>query len=400
MLEFLALAILGCLLGVITGLTPGLHVNTIAILGLSIFPSLSISPLEFAVVMVGMSVTHTFLDFIPAIFLGVPEEETALGILPTHQLLLQGRALDAVKLTALGSLFGLGFALLLLLPVLILIPMIYPELRGFIVYVLIIAVIFLIIREKTKRGILWAISVFLISGYLGILMFDLRILSTTQVLFPVFVGLFGLSNIFFSLKSGVGNVPQDESIRVEIKPKFVSSGFLGALGGLLVGILPAMSPSQIGILMYEIIGSDIRNFLISVSAINTSDAIFSFVSLYTIKNPRSGVATMVGKVLDLDLNTFLLLIGTTAFIAVFATILHIKIGRSAMRFVGKINYRDLSVGSLFLVLILVYLVTDWFGVLLSLLSACVGLLPILAGVSRTHGMGVLLVPTILYFLGF
>ncbi|OYT41043.1 MAG: hypothetical protein B6U86_03165 [Candidatus Altiarchaeales archaeon ex4484_43] len=178
MLEFLALAILGCLLGVITGLTPGLHVNTIAILGLSIFPSLSISPLEFAVVMVGMSVTHTFLDFIPAIFLGVPEEETALGILPTHQLLLQGRALDAVKLTALGSLFGLGFALLLLLPVLILIPMIYPELRGFIVYVLIIAVIFLIIREKTKRGILWAISVFLISGYLGILMFDLRILST------------------------------------------------------------------------------------------------------------------------------------------------------------------------------------------------------------------------------
>ena len=78
----------------------------------------------------------------------------------------------------------------------------------------------------------------------------------------------------------------------------------------------------------------------------------------------------------------------------------IKIGRSAMRFVGKINYRDLSVGSLFLVLILVYLVTDWFGVLLTLLSACVGLLPILAGVSRTHGMGVLLVPTILYFLGF
>lgn len=400
MLEFLVFAILGCLLGVITGLTPGLHVNTIAILGLSIFPSLSISPLEFAVVMVGMAITHTFLDFIPAIFLGVPEEETALSILPTHQLLLQGRALEAVKLTALGSLFGLGFALLLLLPVLILIPMIYSGMRSFIVYVLIIAVIFLIIREKTKEGILWAISVFLISGYLGILMFDLKILSTTQVLFPVFVGLFGLSNIFFSLKSGVSNVPQDEFIPMKIKPKFVSSGFLGALGGLFVGVLPAMSPSQIGILMYEIIGSDVRNFLISVSAINTSDAIFSFVSLYTIKNARSGVATMVGKVLDLDLNTLLLLIGTTAFIAVFATILHIKIGRLAMRFVGKINYRDLSIGSLFLVLILVYLVTGWFGILLALLSACVGLLPILAGVSRTHGMGVLLVPTILYFLGF
>ncbi|HDH41561.1 MAG TPA: hypothetical protein ENG12_04065, partial [Candidatus Altiarchaeales archaeon] len=210
MLEFLALGILGCMLGIITGLTPGLHVNTVAILGLSIFPSLSISPLEFAVVMVGMSVTHTFLDFIPAIFLGVPEEETALSVLPTHQLLLQGRVIEAVRLTALGSLFGLGFALLLLLPVLILIPMIYSELRGFIVYVLIIAVIFLIIRERTKRGILWAISIFLISGYLGVLILNLGILSTTQVLFPVFVGLFGLSNIFFSLRSGISKVPQDE----------------------------------------------------------------------------------------------------------------------------------------------------------------------------------------------
>ena len=59
----------------------------------------------------------------------------------------------------------------------------------------------------------------------------------------------------------------------------------------------------------------------------------------------------------------------------------------------------MSILSLLLVLVLVYLVTGWFGVLLTLLSACVGLLPILSGVSRTHCMGVLLVPTILYFLG-
>jgi putative membrane protein len=400
MLEFLSLAFFGCLLGVVTGLTPGLHVNTVAILGLSIFPSLSISPQEFAVVMVGMAVTHTFLDFIPAIFLGVPEEETALSVLPTHQLLLQGKALEAVKLTAFGSLLGLGFALLFLLPVLILIPILYSALRGFIVYILILAVAFLMLREKTKERIFWSLTVFLVSGCLGILMFDLRILSTTQVLFPVFVGLFGLSNIFFSLKSNPAFIPQEEFSYVEINPRLVSSGFLGALGGLFVGVLPAMSPSQVGILMYEVVGSDVRNFLVSVSAINTSDAIFSFVSLHTIGNPRSGVATMVGKVLELDFNTLLLLVGSTAFIAVFATFLHMKVGRLAMNLVGRIDYRSLSIGSLFLVLVLVYLVTGWFGILLSLLASSIGMLPILAGVSRTHGMGVLLLPTILYFLGF
>lgn len=399
MIDFLFLALLGCLLGVVTGLTPGLHVNTIAIIGLSIFPSLSISPLQFAVVMVGMSVTHTFLDFIPAIFLGVPEEGTALSVLPTHQLLFQGRALEAVKLTALGSLFGLGFALLLILPVLILTPIVYFGLRDFIVYILILAVSYLIIRERSGHGILWAVSVFLISGYLGVLMFDLKMLSTTQVLFPVFVGLFGLSNLLFSLKSGTTSIPQEEFIPVEINPKVISSGFLGALGGLFVGIMPAMSPSQVGVLMYGIIGSDVRNFLVSVSAINTSDAIFSFVSLYTIKNPRSGVATMVGKVLEFDFNVLLLLIGTTAFIAFFATILHIELGKLTMKFVGRVSYRGLSIASILLVLFLVYYVTGWFGIILTLLSTSVGLLPILSGISRTHNMGVLLLPTILYFLG-
>lgn len=400
MLDILLLAFLGCLLGIITGLTPGLHVNTVAIIGLSVFPTLSLTPPQFSVVMVGMAVTHTFLDFIPAIFLGVPEEETALSILPTHQLLLQGRAMEAIKLTALGSLLGLGFALLLLIPTLVVIPIIYEGVRGFIVYVLILAVLFLVLREKSWERILWSITVFFLSGYLGIVMFDLKMLSTTQVLFPVFVGLFGLSNILYSLRSRTTNIPQEHFIPLKIRPSHLSSGFLGALAGLFVGVLPAMSPSQLGILMYGLIGSDVRNFLVSVSAINTSDAIFSFVSLYTIDNPRSGVATMIGKVLEFDFPTLMLLVGVTSFITVFATFLHVRIGGLAMNLAGRINYRDLSIASIFLVIFLVYLITGLFGVLVALLATCIGLLPIFAGVSRTHCMGVLLVPTILYFLGF
>jgi putative membrane protein len=400
MLELLGLALLGCLLGAITGMTPGLHVNTIAIIGLSIFPSLNISPLDFAAVMVSMAITHTFLDFIPAIFLGVPDEETALSVLPTHQLLLQGRALEAVQLTAIGSLLGLGISLILVLPALIVIPLVYQSLKSSIVYILLIAVLLLIIRERKIGGMFLSLIVFLVSGWLGIMMFQQKLLSTTQVLFPVFVGLFGLSNIIFSLRSEAKKVPQDEFIRVNIDKKVVSSGILGSLGGILVGILPAMSPSQVGVLMYEIFGANIRSFIISISAINTSDAIYSFVSLYTIKNPRSGVATIVGKIVEMDFNTFLFMIGTMAFIAFFATFLHIKIGGLAMKFVGRVNYRLLSVASLLLILILVYLITGVFGILVALLATTIGLLPIFAGVSRTHCMGVLLVPTILYFFGF
>lgn len=397
MLDYIILTTVGCFLGTITGLTPGLHVNTVAVIGLALFPYLSITPLQFAVVMVAMAVTHSFLDFIPAIFLGAPEEETALSVLPAHRLLLEGRALDAVKLTALGSLLGLGFAIILLWPTLILIPGIYFWLRGSVVYLLIAAVFVLVVREKTKNRIFWALITFLLSGFFGLLMFRLQILSPTQVLFPAFAGLFGISNIVYSLKSKTTKVPQNKVTSIRVKRIHVYAGFFGALAGLLVGLLPAISPSQLGILLCSIFDSDVGGFLVYISAINTSDAIFSFVSMYTINNPRSGVATMVGRIIDLGFSEMLLLAGVTAVSCLFATIMHLYAGRYMIDFMEKIDYCIASKITIFLVVFLVWFFTGWFGVLLMAHATAIGLIPILTGVSRTHCMGVLLIPTILYF---
>ena len=88
MLDILFLTLGGCCLGLVTGLTPGLHVNTVCLIGLSLYHKLGLNEIQFGVAMVAMAVTHTFLDFIPAIFIGVPEECTALSVLPTHKLLL------------------------------------------------------------------------------------------------------------------------------------------------------------------------------------------------------------------------------------------------------------------------------------------------------------------------
>ncbi|RLI94337.1 MAG: hypothetical protein DRO94_03125 [Candidatus Altiarchaeales archaeon] len=400
-LNYLVPVIIGCLIGVVTGLTPGLHVNTIAIIGLSLFPSLNISSIQFTIIMVSMAITHTFLDFIPGIFLGIPEEDTALNILPMHQLVIQGRAMEAVKLTAYGSLLGLGFALLLLIPMLFLIPLVYHILREFIIYILIIAILFLIGRElrRGRNAVLWAIIVFFLSGFLGIIALNTKLLSQTLVLFPIFVGLFGMSNIIYSLGSKTKPIHQEDDIDLHIGPSAISSGFIGSIGGMLVGILPAMSPSQIGILIFEVLGNNVRNFIVSISAINTSDAIYSFISLYTIHNPRSGVATIVGKIINMDFNVFLLIIGVVAFSAVIATQIHLIVGRIALNLFHRINYRILSGVSMAIILILVYIFTGIFGMFILFVSTSIGLLPIMTKISRTHLMGVLLLPTILYFIG-
>jgi len=246
MFEIFILIFAGIGIGIVTGMTPGLHVNTIAVIGLSAYPYFSISPLDFAVVMSAMAITHTFLDFIPSIFLGVPEESTALSVLPAHRLFIEGRAMEAVKLTAYGSFFGLFFALLLTVPVLIIIPALYESARGVILWILIPAIIYLIIMEKTRDKISWAFAVFMLSGWFGLAAFNLKILSTMEVLFPVFAGLFGLSNIAYSLYLKTAVVPQDEFADVKPTVNMASYGFVGAVGGAIIGILPAMSPSQIG----------------------------------------------------------------------------------------------------------------------------------------------------------
>jgi putative membrane protein len=82
----------GLLMGTFTGMTPGIHVNTLAELGMaSSFPAL------FA-----MGLTHTFLDAIPAAFLGVPDDGSALSLLPAHRLTLKGRGREVVEIAMLS----------------------------------------------------------------------------------------------------------------------------------------------------------------------------------------------------------------------------------------------------------------------------------------------------------
>lgn len=74
----LGFTFLGILMGTFTGLTPGIHVNTLCLIVISmiaIFPSIDI--LCFATLILAMSITHTFVDFIPSTFLGAPNDDTS-----------------------------------------------------------------------------------------------------------------------------------------------------------------------------------------------------------------------------------------------------------------------------------------------------------------------------------
>ncbi|MDP2908814.1 MAG: tripartite tricarboxylate transporter permease, partial [Nanoarchaeota archaeon] len=126
--EILLAILVGCFFGIFTGLIPGVHINLVSLIVVTAAPVLLqyTSPVVLAVVIISMAITHTFLDNIPSIFLGAPEDDTVLSVLPGHRLLLQGKGFEAVMLTVFGSLCALGMAVALVPVIIPLVSIGYP----------------------------------------------------------------------------------------------------------------------------------------------------------------------------------------------------------------------------------------------------------------------------------
>src|SRR5467141_904134 len=158
--------LLGVAAGVVTGLAPGLHVNNVALLllasraafealVLAAFPSAG--PEELIAILssfvMGAVVGHSFLDFVPSVYLGAPEEKTALSVLPGHRLLLAGEGHVAVRLAARGGIAGVAAAVALLLPLRLFLgsPVdAYERAKGFIAFVLLGIASLLILSERAR----------------------------------------------------------------------------------------------------------------------------------------------------------------------------------------------------------------------------------------------------------
>jgi putative membrane protein len=93
----------GIALGTCSGLVPGLHANNVALLLAAVASSLPGEPRLAGAAIVAAGVTHTCLDVVPALALGVPDPAMAASALPGHRRVLNGRGREAIRLSALGS---------------------------------------------------------------------------------------------------------------------------------------------------------------------------------------------------------------------------------------------------------------------------------------------------------
>jgi putative membrane protein len=281
-----------------------------------------------------------------------------------------------------------------------------------------------------------AASVFLLAGLLGVALltnpgmasrnlFLFKIPSvdpSTVLMFPLFTGLFGLSTLLMSMMDAP-TIPEQKVDNVRVKlslkqqGKGIVSGCVASSASWFPGVSAAIS-TIISVFLHK--GSEeadledpegeseTQEFLVSVSAVNTSVALFNLMALFVIMKSRSGAMKAVEGIIANDLVAWeplgnvpvaLSALLLSALIAAIVSIfLALFFGKLFARYCSRINYTKLVKTVVFFLVVMVLLFSGVLGLVILAISTCVGMIPPLIGVKRVHLMGCLIVPVILFFI--
>jgi len=379
----------GLLLGILSGLLPGIHSNTVA----SVLATLPIPPDMLSLAIVAVAGAHLLFQFLPSIFLSIPDDTVVASVLPGHRLALCGRGREAIAVCAFSTLAAAGASVLLLPVSLVLLPAAYSLIEPHLALVLAAASVFLLSSEREGKKIAVAAGIFLLSGALGVATLRGAI---NDPLFPAFCGLFAGSGILLSFTSRT-RLPAQKSERTELD--FLPYVAAGVLFGMLSDLLPGIAaPAQIAIFASAIISvDDARKFLALVASIAASHAIFAFGALLSIGKAREGALAIMNGLKPIGAGDLPALIGVLLLSMGVSAFLLMRLARHAGA-LAAFDTRALNLGVLAYLVCAVAIISGGVGLLLFATATAVGLLPPLLGVRRTHVMGMIIVPSILLAL--
>ncbi|MBU4070017.1 MAG: tripartite tricarboxylate transporter permease [Nanoarchaeota archaeon] len=393
LIQLLLFMLIGIIAGTFTGLIPGIHINLISIFLVSASISFLsfIEPIYLITLITAMAITHTFIDFIPSVFLGCPDTDTELSVLPGHELLKKGQGYQAVILTAYGSLFAIFILILIAYPSIFLIEKSYNFIQTIIPYLLIIISLSLVLLEKNKIS---ATLAFLLSGFLGLCVLNLP--EVNQPLLPLLTGLFGSSALILSIKNKI-QIPKQKITKPKIK---ILKPLTGALiASPLCSFLPGLGSGQAAIIGNLISRTNQKGFLVLLGATNTLVMGFSFICLYVISRTRTGAALAIQQIAGILSWKILILIIIISFIAgIISFFITLFLARFFSQKITKINYTKISIMTLILLTIVVVFIAKFIGLIILIASTFTGIYCILLKVKRTNMMGCLIIPTIFFYL--
>jgi len=380
----------GMAIGIFCGIMPGIHPNTA--IPFILWMSFAFSPVDSAVVLLSAGVSNSFVSFIPAILLGAPESDSALSVLPGHRLLLQGRGLEAIRLTVFGGLGAVFFVIATLPAFAVVVPPLYAFIRPSMHLILIFVACYMIISERNRPA---AAALFVLSGMLGYFSEGLG-----DMLFPMLTGLFGMPSLFVAMHEKVrqrmGEMRKPRHVPLKMG---ATSVVIGSVAGIVAGLMPGIGSSQATVLVNEAVSarhSD-EKFLMASACVNVSDIIYSLFAIYLIGNPRSGIAVAIGDLVSVGASEMLFFIGIIIVSSLAAAAFTVAASRMALSFIRRMNYAVLCKLVFIFLWIMVAVLSGISGLAVAFAAFLIGMIPMRFNVRRSLAMGCLMLPTILWF---
>jgi putative membrane protein len=439
---FFALA--GSLLGGLTGLVPGLHPNTIAVL-LGSMPQLfaafsfgvtddqmSVSESASIVLgcfLIGILMGHSMTEIIPTAMLGISDEGTIVAQLPSQRLYRLGRADLVIEAAAVGGLGSVALFALLFVPTRMLMgsPIgLYAAIKPLMGIFLLSVSAFVLYRTKSADRLSLSLASYILAGILGILVLTVQLPTMLSIalfgnswsadpssfLLPAFSGFFALPALIFSNDGWVR--AYSAPIRVKRKVSAVRPLLRSLFPSMLVGWMPGLTNAYATAIVSRrsnfgrgSIESSYQ-YLVTYTATTIGGGLQSIVAMATIFRARNGTLETISSQLPIPVFGWFQEIQPPVAVLVFLLSASIAavVGSWSCVFLGKRillgnkprSFRVLRYSITAFIIALIFWSTGPVGIFVMLSCFILGAWSIFNGASRVHLMGFLLVPVIIYFL--
>ena len=307
--------------------------------------------------------------------------------------------------------------------------------------------------DSRFAGFLAATGFFLLSGFYGWAVFSLPARSPVGIpdaslLLPSLAGLFGIANLLDIYATTSHIPPQNEDWTLPpAKPLFVPC-FWSGVAGASMGVLPGMTASQATVLVMggrnvaakvqgkegygmdwetrrltEMTDEELLEIALSeaeggvegpqtkqdleviaiLSAVNTAVTVMVLGFLYIIGRSRSGATLALKMMYPIDTWSsteptadFVRLIAVTVAAGLMAMPIMRVVGKGMLRLHAAIPLQQMVMGVIIFVSALVWFTTGFIGIGVLIIGTILGLIPPRVGIRRSHGMGIIIVPIMIY----
>ncbi len=307
--------------------------------------------------------------------------------------------------------------------------------------------------DSRFAGFLAATGFFLLSGFYGWAVFSLPARSPVGIpdaslLLPSLAGLFGIANLLDIYATTSHIPPQNEDWALPPAKPLIVPCFWSGVAGASMGVLPGMTASQATVLVMggrnvaakvqgkEGFGMDWETRRLTemtdeelleialleaeggvegpqtkqdleviaiLSAVNTAVTVMVLGFLYIIGRSRSGATLALKMMYPIDTWSsaeptadFVRLIAVTVAAGLMAMPIMRVVGKGMLRLHAAIPLQQMVMGVIIFVSALVWFTTGFIGIGVLIIGTILGLIPPRVGIRRSHGMGIIIVPIMIY----